>query len=233
MIKTIQDYKIHPLGALHLLPEIKDKSADLVLTDIPYGEVNRESNGLRNLDKGIADNVNFDLIELLDEFLRICKGSMYIFCGTKQVSLIRNYLKTNGLSTRLCIWEKNNPSPMNGEHIWLSGIECCVYGKFPNATFNEHCENTVFRYNVVKNQIHPTEKPLKLFERLILASTNKGDMVVDSFVGSGTTLEACLKTERNCMCFDISNEWEHHYKKRLMSDNSKLTDAWECYTPAT
>ena len=220
---TKQEWKIG--DCLELLPTIEDKSIDMILTDIPYGEVNRESNGLRNLDKGIADDVGFDINVLLKEFTRVCNGSIYVFCGTEQVSHIRHTFVDCGLSTRLIIWEKKNPSPMNGEHIWLSGIECCVYGKFPNAVFNEHCQNTVMQYNIVHDQVHPTEKPLKMFERLILASSNKDDMILDCFLGSGTTLEASMNTERNCIGFELSNEWEEHYKKRLRLNEHKL-DKW-------
>ena len=174
-----------------------DNSVDLTVTDIPYSEVNRKSNGLRNLDKGKADIVTFDLVDLVDELCRITKGSIYMFCGIGQVSEIRKQMINNKMSTRLCIWEKTNPSPMNGDKIWLSGIECCVYGKFPKATFNEHCKNTVFRVPCGRNKIHPTQKPLELIERLVLASSNEGDLVFDPFMGSGTTAVAGKKNNRN------------------------------------
>lgn len=76
------------------------------------------------------------------------------------------------------------------------------------------------------DRIHPTQKPVALFEYLIKTYTNEGDIVHDSCLGSGTTLEACLNTNRNCIGGEISDEWVPHYKKRLMSDNSKLTDSW-------
>lgn len=130
---------------LEVMKDIEDKSIDLVLTDIPYGKVNRESNGLRNLDKANADIVTFDLKELTKTLCDKIKGSIYMFCGTEQVSTIRATMIEKGLSTRLCIWEKTNPSPMNGQSIWLSGIECCVFGKKKNATFNEHCKKYSFQ----------------------------------------------------------------------------------------
>ena len=176
---------------------MSDNSVDLTVTDIPYSEVNRKSNGLRNLDKGKADIVTFDLVDLVDELCRITKGSIYMFCGIGQVSEIRKQMINNKMSTRLCIWEKTNPSPMNGDKIWLSGVECCVYGKFPKATFNEHCKNTVFKAPCGRNKIHPTQKPLELIERLVLASSNEGDLIFDPFMGSGTTAVACKKNKRN------------------------------------
>lgn len=207
--------QLHNGDCLELMKNIPDKSIDLVLTDIPYGEVNRKSNGLRNLDKSNADIVTFDLETLVKLLCDKCKGSIYIFCGTEQVSEIRKQMVKNGLSTRLCIWEKTNPSPMNGQHIWLSGIECCVFGKFKNATFNEHCKNTVFRFPNGKSKIHPTQKPLQLMEYLIKASSNENDLILDPFMGSGSTGVACLNTNRNFIGIELNEEYFNIAKNRI------------------
>lgn len=191
----------------YMKTRVGDKSVDLVVTDIPYGEVNRKSNGLRNLEKGKADIVTFSMDSLLDNLCRITRGSIYIFCGTEQVSIIRKLMVEHKMSTRLCIWEKTNPSPMNGDKIWLSGIECCVYGKFPKATFNEHCKNTVFRFPCGRNKLHPTQKPLELIKRLILASSNEGDLVFDGFAGSGTTGVACKELGRNFIGCELDENY--------------------------
>lgn len=106
--------QVYEGDCLKVMKDIDDNSIDLILTDIPYGEVNRRSNGLRNLDKKQADILEFDLSLFLDECIRVLKGSIYIFCGTGQVSDIKKTLIKKKLSTRLCIWEKTNPSPMNG-----------------------------------------------------------------------------------------------------------------------
>jgi len=119
---------------LDLMKDIPDKSIDMVLTDIPYGEVNRKSNGLRNLDKGKADLINFDLNKLLSELKRVTRGSIYIFCGSGQISEIdKNFRETKGMTRRLIIWEKTNPMPLNAKRVWLSGIEQCVFGRFPKG----------------------------------------------------------------------------------------------------
>ena len=208
----------HILGdSLEILKTLDSKSIDMVLTDIPYGEVNRPSNGLRELDKGKADIVDFSLDELLSQLVRVTKGSIYIFCGTEQVSDIRKFLVANGLSTRLLIWEKTNPSPMNGDKIWLSGIECCVYGKFSGAIFNAHCKNTVLRYPVCsgKKRIHKTQKPLELFKYLIEVSSNPGDTILDPFSGSGTTAVACQQLDREYICIEKDEESYHNAEERI------------------
>src|ERR1700744_5000347 len=95
------------------LKSIADDQVELTLTDIPYGVVNRESAGIRSFDKKNADIETFDLESFLSEVVRVTKGSIYVFCSTEQVSFIRSYLVGQGLTTRLCIWEKTNPSPVN------------------------------------------------------------------------------------------------------------------------
>lgn len=198
---------------------IQDKSVDLVLTDIPYGQVNRKSNGLRNLDKKDADIANFDVKELTTLMANKTKGSIYIFCGFSQLSTIFDTLVELGFSTRIVIWEKTNPSPMNGDKIWLSGIEVAVYGKRPKATYNLHCKNSVLRHPSGRSKIHPTQKPLTLFEDLIKASTNEGDTVLDPFMGSGTAGVASKNLNRNFIGFELNQEYFNTAKYRIENEN--------------
>jgi len=207
--------KIKQGDCLELMNEIPDKSIDLVCTDIPYGEVSRVSNGLRDLDKGKADIETFDINIFLDQLVRLTKGSIYIFCGTEQVSTIRKQMVDAGMSTRLIIWKKTNPSPMNGDYIWLSGIECCVYGKFKGAVFNGHCENTVLEYPCGRNKLHPTQKPTKLLESLILHSSKEGDIVFDPCMGSGSTGVACINTGRNFIGYELDNTYFEIAQNRI------------------
>lgn len=182
---------------LELMKEIPDASVDMILCDLPYGEVNQKSSGLRLLDRTKADECNIDLPQLVDSFYRVCKGSIYAFCGTQQISELVSLLKAKGLTTRVCVWEKTNPSPMNGTRLWISGLEFCVFARKANSTFNEHCKKALWQAPSGRSKIHPTEKPLKLMERLVRASSNAGDTVLDCVMGSGTTGVACVNTGRN------------------------------------
>lgn len=208
--------KIYNDDCFKIMKNIKDKSIDLIITDIPYGVINRKSNGLRNLNKGIADNAeNINIKEMIKEFSRITKGSIYVFCATEQISEIRKEMINNKLSTRLIIWNKTNPSPMNGQHIWLSSIETCVFEKFPNATFNEHCKGSVLNYPIVRLKLHPTEKPVKLLEYLIQVSSNENDIILDPFAGSGSTGIACLNTNRKYILIEKEKEYYGTIMKRI------------------
>lgn len=138
---------------------MNNKSVDLTLTDIPYDIVNRKSNGLRNLDKGKADHLTFHLNSFLDEIYRVTRKSIIVFCSKEQFSSIYSFFADKKGTTRAIVWEKTNPSPMNGQHIYLSGVELAVWFKYSgNKTFNAHCKNTVFRFSNGKSKLHPTEK---------------------------------------------------------------------------
>lgn len=204
------------------MKKMEKKSIDLLLTDIPYNEVNRKSNGLRNLDKKDADGAEFNLEEALNEFMRVTKGSIYVFCGIEQVSFIKKTFRENGLSTRLVVWEKTNPSPMNGDKVWLSSVECCVFGKFPKATFNEHCKSSVLRFSCGKSKVHPTEKPLKLFTKIVEVSSNEGDIVFDPFMGSGTAGVAALDLNRKFIGCELNEEYFNIAKNRIEEEGRNL-----------
>lgn len=200
---------------LELMKDIPDKSVDMILTDIPYGEVNRKSAGLRNLDKGIADICEIDIEQMCIEINRICNGTAYIFCGIKQISLITEILSNLGFSTRLGQWEKTNPSPMNGDKVWLSGSEFCVVGRKPKSTFNRHCEKPIWKFPVGRNKLHTTQKPIQLFEYLIESSSNEGDLILDFCAGSGTTAIACLNTNRNYILMEKEQKYINIINKRI------------------
>jgi site-specific DNA-methyltransferase (adenine-specific) len=213
---------IYNESCLETMKHISDNEINLILTDIPYNAVNRNDNGLRNLNKEDADILTFDLSEFLQQLIRICSGSGYIFCGWGQISQITDFFINNGLSTRLCVWKKTNPSPMNGEYIWLSGAEFAVYFKKHNATFNEHCKNCVWDFPSGKSTIHPTEKPIALFEYLVQVSSNVGDIVYDPCIGSGTTAVACKELDRNYVGSEISPEYCKIAEERIKNLPTKL-----------
>ena len=212
--------KIIQGDCLEVMKDIEDNHFDLCLTDIPYNEVNRKNNGLRNLNKGIVDEVNFDMIEMLNSINRVCKGSFYIFCGIEQVSEIRKYFVEKGLSTRMCFWEKTNPSPMNGEYIWLSSVECIIYAKNSGSTFNGFCESPVFRYACGTNKYHPTQKPIKLLIKMIEISSNEGDLILDCFAGSCSTAVACKRMGRNFIMIEQDSDYCEIGRKRLKQEKS-------------
>lgn len=218
--------ELHNTDCLPFMAGMADGSVNLILTDIPYGEVN--DNGvegdemvLRKLHKGSADVVNFDLRFLAGELCRLASGSVYVFCGIGQVSTLREVFVERGLSTRLLIWEKTNPSPMMGQYMWLSSIECCVYGRKKGAAFNGHCESAVLRYPCGSSKEHPTEKNLDLFKRLVWVSSNPGQIVFDPFMGSGTAGVAALTLDREFIGCEINPDFYRIAERRIKNEENQ------------
>lgn len=199
--------QLHLGDCLDIMASIPAGSVDMVLTDLPYGEVSQKSSGLRKLDRGDADTCTIDLAQFVAEANRLCTGSFYLFCGTEQISELTRLFRDHGLTTRLCAWEKTNPSPMNGTRLWLSGLEFCVFARKPNAVFNEHCKKGLWAAPSGRSKVHPTQKPVALMERLILASSNAGATVLDATMGSGTTGVAAANTGRRFIGIEKTAEY--------------------------
>lgn len=210
---------IYNNDCMNILPTMLNDSVNLTLTDIPYDEVNRPDNGLRNLSKKGADELTFNIHNFLDELYRITSSTIIIFCGKEQLSEIHSFFKEKQSmhkgTVRQLIWEKTNPSPMNGQHIYLSGIENAVWFKKRNGTFNAHCKNTVFKYPCGRSKIHPTEKNHELIKELILDNSNEGDIVFDPCCGSGSHCLAAYNINRKYIGVEINNEWCNIAQQRM------------------
>lgn len=214
--------RVHKLingNCINIMKNIPDNSINFTLTDIPYGEVNRESNGLRNLDKENADLLTFNLKEFLEEVYRVTNGTIIIFCGKEQLSGIHMYFsdkqKKGKGTVRQLIWEKTNPSPMNGQHIYLSGIENAVWFKKRGSVFNAHCKNTVFRFPCGRSKMHPTEKNHELLKELILDNSNEGDLMLDPCCGSGSHCLVAYNLNRNFIGIELDENYFNIAKRRI------------------
>lgn len=198
---------------------LSNDSINLTLTDIPYGAVNRKSNGLQSLDKGVADIITFNLNDFLTEVYRISKSTIIIFCGKEQFSEIFKFFaekqEAKKGTVRELIWEKTNPAPMNGQYVYLSGIENAVWFRKRGGTFNAHCKNTVFRFPLGSSKIHPTEKNHALLKDLILDNSNEGDIIFDPCAGSGSTLLVAKENNRQYLGCELNEEYFKKAKERL------------------
>ena len=183
----------------------------MLLTDIPYEEVNRKDNGLRNLNKDKADIKTFDL----DVFLNTIydKADIFIiFCGNEQYSTIYKFFsakqKQKKGTVRQIIWGKSNPSPMNGEYIYLSGTENAVwFKKSGTGKLNCKCKKNYFIHSTGSSKYHPTEKNHKLLEELILDNTNENDTIIDCCMGSGSTGIVALQNNRNFIGIELDKNY--------------------------
>lgn len=201
--------------ARDVLPTLAAGSVDLVLTDPPYNAINRRTGGLRAIDKGDADALPVDVESVAAEFVRLMRGSAYVWCSDEQYTDWCLSFKRAGLTTRICAWWKSDPSPMNGEHLWLSALELCVFARKPSAYFGLHCAAPIWKGPVERDVDHPCPKPEWLMRRLILASTKAGDIILDPYVGSGTTLRAAKDLGRRAIGIELSEEHCERSARRL------------------
>lgn len=217
----------HNVDCIDYMRSMGDKSIDFTLTDVPWDFYERGSkDSIRNLDFGAANDATFDLREFLGQVSRVTKNCALIFCGWDQFStIITHFLDLGKGTVRPIVWEKTNPLPLNGELNYLSSIELAVWWRAPNAPFNAKYKSNVLRYSTQssdKLKNHPTKKNVQMFKDLILDNTNSGDIVFDPCCGSGTTIEACLQTNRQFVACELNPEFYESASKYLYQNYSML-----------
>jgi hypothetical protein len=194
----------------------------LLLTDIPYEEVNRTDSGLRNLNKGQADVKTFDIEEFLNHVYNTA-DVFIIFCEHRQLSQIYTFFgnkqKRKEGTVRQLVWCKSNPSPMNGEYVYLSGTENAVwFKKAGTGLMTNKCKKNWFIHSTGSSKIHPTEKNHKLLEELILDNTNVGDLVVDPCMGSGSTCLIARRLKRDYFGIELDINYYTTADERLYNE---------------
>lgn len=209
---------------IKIMKTMEENSVDFTLTDIPYNAVSRKSNGLRNLDKEEADILTFNLHEFLELVYKVTKNNICIFCGKEQFSQIFEFFAKKQGTVRPIVWNKTNPSPMNGQYVYLSGVELAVwFKKKTSKVFNAFCKNSVFSYPNGTSKYHPTEKNHKLLKELILDNSNENDIVFDPCAGGGSILIVALENKRKIFGIELKEKWFNIILKRLNKLKSQIS----------
>ncbi len=157
-------------------------------------------------------------LDKLDEFIGIYYdklkkgGTMIMFFDLWKISQLKEIMEKHKFKQiRFVEWIKTNPQPLNSKTNYLTNCrEIALLGvKGGKPTFNSKYDNGIYNYPLQggKNRFHPTQKSLPLFEDIINKHTNEGDVVLDTFLGGGTTAFACKKTNRNFKGCDVSKEY--------------------------
>lgn len=209
--------KLLNCDCMDFMKTMPDKSVDMTLTDIPYETINEKMgrSDLRNLNKGLADNKTFELEDFLKEVDRVTKGSIVIFCEIEQVAQIFHYFRYKEYPTRQLIWNKTNPSPMNGDRVYLNAVENAVWCKKKGAYWGGHCTSNVLSYPTGSSEIHPTEKNHDLLRQLIIDNTKQEQLVFDPCSGSGSTLLVAGQEGRHFLGCELYKPYFDKAEKRL------------------
>ena len=211
---------------LEVMQNIPDGSVDLVVTDPPY-KIQTSGAGLyKQADKqyvkelcGMKDGFS---PAILDELCRVMKKiNIYIFCSQKQIiPLLEYFVKGKGCNWNLLTWHKTNPVPACGNK-YLTDTEFILFFREKGVPIYGEFKTKFTYYVTPLNQKdkkrfgHPTIKPLEIVQNLILNSSAENDVVLDPFVGSGTTGVACVNTGRRFIGMELDTDYFDIAKQRI------------------
>jgi DNA modification methylase len=224
--------------AVEKLQEIKSKSIDLIIADPPYNLGKDYGNGSDS--KNFEEYIHFTQ-RWTKEATRILKqtGTIYVFMGFRFISYLYQILdKENSLNfvNWICwhytqgIGKTKGFSPRHDDILMFTKSKNYTYNlnsirvpqKYYRSRNNMRGANPgdVWQFSHIhycqdNRQDHPTQKPEGLIERIVLASSNEGDLILDPFSGSGTTLRVCQQLNRKCIGIELSEDYVIMTKKRL------------------
>ena len=209
---------------------------DLIVTDPPYlferGGKGKSKLGQRagKLNESIDFiSKDFDFEKCFEMFLQLQDiPNMLIFCSNRQLSRTMQFFENKGLRVTCLVWHKTNPIPLTN-NTYMKDIEFVIRVNGEGATFNNDCpfdyKKKVYTSGIVPthDRLHPTQKDLKHICRFVELHSNEGDLVLDAFMGSGTTAIACIKNKRNFIGFELSDEFYKVATKRVENEQANLT----------
>jgi DNA modification methylase len=187
------------------------------------------------LDFGEWDNFQSekDFFEFTEKWFKECarvlkpKGWIYIFFDKQKTGYFDLFFgKKYGIKSRtVFVWAKSNPVPSFRKVNWLSASEFVWVGSKGESKLKNFLKQTeMHNYMVTPNKSsygetsHPTEKPKSVINKFILTNSNEGDLILDPFIGSGTTAVCCKELKRNFIGFEISEEYCKIANKRLSQE---------------
>ena len=235
MITTTQTWEIG--DSFEIMKQFPDNHFDLILTDPPYGiKVCKKGTvgggGITGFDRQLGKKSvpikcttfgkqTWDEKRLekkyFDEMFRVSKNQI-IFGGNYYI----DYLNPTSC---MIVWDKDNTGTFaDCEIAWTSFKTAVRLFKYRwNGMLQGNMKNKEVR-------VHPTQKPVPLFQWILEKYTSPTDTILDPFCGSGTILEACKNLNLECFAVDKSNEWVPHYHKRLNPNSveiSKIDNKYE------
>jgi len=221
----IEINKLHNIDCIDGFKQIDDESINLIVIDPPYflpavHYQTRKQFSRNFADLGILEHFFKDVFK---EFKRIMKkdGIIYVFCDGQSYPMFYYHLYPFCKSIRPLIWDKK--TSING-YSWRHQHELIIFAEMPQAKPIPSGDGDILRFNAVKvdTREHPAEKPIELLKVLISKSSKEGDLVLDCFAGSGSTLQACKELKRNFIGFEKAREYSEIANNRL--DNSNKSD---------
>lgn len=250
---NIELNKIYNEDCLEGMKKIKDKSIDMILCDLPYGTTRNKWDAIIPFDKLweqyeriIKDNGAI-VLTAQTPFDKVLGGSnlkllRYEWIWKKEVGtgfLNAKKMPLKNHENILVFYKKlptYNPQMREGKPYIRRRRGSHVSTNYGKDTVDEvitvndgkRCPLTVLEFPRDKDKIHPTQKPVTLFEYLIKTYTNEGETVLDNCIGSGSTAIACLNTGRKFLGFELDKNYFELATNRIeeykISNKNKSTN---------
>lgn len=216
------------------------ETADMIFTDPPY---NLASDSKKSASSLIRTNYaelydsewdkNFNIDNIFTELTSFLKKDFSIYICTSHFLFgkIQEQLSKICETTNYICWCKPNPMPSLSKRHWTWATELINYGTSGKHTFNFPIEGHAVNYWLnnknQSNTLHPTQKPIEIPSQAISHSSKKGDLVLDLFLGSGTTLIACEQLDRLCYGIELNPKYcdviVKRYKKQCENNKKEFT----------
>lgn len=238
----IKENEIYLMDCIEGMKDIPDGSVDLLLTDPPYNVSSdlkivdtRGKNGNRIIDYNFGEWDKFtdkDYYEFMLSFLDISTQTMkdganfVSWIAKEYLPIYIDYWKIKKWKIKdVLVWVKTNPVPQLRKVKFQQATEFCFWGVKGdiNGTFNYQLGQhpNCFRRPILgghERTAHPTQKPMDITKTIISYLSNENDLVLDPFLGSGTTAVACKQLGRRYIGFENNQEYFDIAKKRLSQD---------------
>ena len=219
--------RIYCADCYEAIKKIPDKSVDLIVTDPPYKQSVAHGAGAFGVKKKLHYEQFVDIsdgfkAEILDEFIRVLKRiNLYIWCSKNQIPMLLKYfVDKHKCYWNLITWHKTNVCP-TCNNKYMNDTEYCLFFREKGVPLFGNCESKRTFYVTKMNTSdkakfeHSTIKPLHIIQNLVLNSSRQNDIILDPFMGSGTTAVACKNLERNYIGFEITPKWHKIAVDRL------------------
>ena len=228
----IENVKIYKGNCLEVMDKLIDEGikVDAVITDPPYNiakDNNFHTMGRSGIDFGEWDK-GFDLFSYINKVYKILdkNGSFVVFNDWKNLGDISRYAESLGFVTKDMIrLEKTNPMPRNRDRRYITDFECAIWFTMPKAKWVFNRQSDTYErpkyVGSIEKGLHPTQKNLGLIEWLLKIHSNENDLILDPFMGSGTTGVACINTNRKFIGIELDENYFDIAKERLSVINKK------------
>ena len=223
MIKTDR-YELYNGDCLEVMKSIPDKSIDLVIIDPPY-EIKTMNGGWTIGKRKYKDEVSVMIDGFSEEILNLLctkmkKINIYIYCSKLQLPKLLNYFINKKCNYEILTYHKTNPTPLCG-NTYLPDTEYVVFAREKGVKiYGEY--KTKFKYYTDKVNKkdkklykHPTCKPIPFLQNHIINSSNEDDIILDCFMGSGSTGVAALNTNRKFIGIELDENYFEIAKERI------------------